>query len=122
MTDAPETDNKKYLMWSDGNVTSFGELISREGNTIKVKNPTFVIFDVSSVPRQDENGNMIMQKHLDYHVVPYVFPACIEKGEMIWDITPRHVFNPEAEFESTLLTIYNNVIRLAAHLDEGKAE
>lgn len=47
-------------MWSDGVVSSFGELVSREEKNIVVKNPMVVMFQVINEPvfELDEKGNV----------------------------------------------------------------
>lgn len=122
MAEDTKSDNRTFVMWSDGNITSFGVLLSEENGTLKVKNPAYVIFDVRDEMRQRTDGTLEKKKMLSWHVQPYVFPAVIDGGEMVWDIHPRHIFNREATYNKTLVEIYDNVIALAARLDEGEIE
>lgn len=122
MAENTDTTERNFVMWSDGNITSFGELISESDGTLKVKNPAYVIFDVHDEMRQNPDNTFEKKKVLSWHVQPYVFPAVVDEGEMIWDIHPRHIFNRAATYNETLVEIYDNVIKLAAHMDKGKTE
>lgn len=115
-----KTPEKKYKMWSDGNVTSFGELVGTEGDALLIKHPAYVIFDVSDRPYETPEGTVGYKKHMSFHVTPYMFPAVVREGDMVWKINPRHSMHKDPVFHEKLIEIYNNVIELAANIDKGE--
>lgn len=131
---------KKYIMWSDGVVSSFGELVSREGKDIVVKNPMVVMFQVVNEPvfELDENGNVkiddngqpimkfddngqpIMKGGLKWDMNPYVFGACLkDSGDNIWAVSANSIINEDAEFDERLIGHYTTLIRLCGNVNEG---
>lgn len=131
---------KKYIMWSDGVVSSFGELVSREGKDIVVKNPMVVMFQVVNEPvfELDENGNVkvddngqpimkfddngqpIMKGGLKWDMNPYVFGACLkDSGDNIWSVSASSVISEDAEFDERLIGHYKTLVRLCGNTNEG---
>lgn len=131
---------KKYIMWSDGVVSSFGELVSREGKDIVVKNPMVVMFQVVNEPvfELDDNGNVkideygqpivqrddkgqpIMKGGLKWDMNPYVFGACLkDSGDNIWSVSANSIINEDAEFDERLIGHYTTLIRLCGNVNEG---
>lgn len=131
---------KKYIMWSDGVVSSFGELVSREGKDIVVKNPMVVMFQVVNEPvfELDENGNVkidengqpimkfddngqpIMKGGLKWDMNPYVFGACLkDSGDNIWSVSANSIINEDAEFDERLIGHYTTLIRLCGNVNES---
>lgn len=131
---------KKYIMWSDGVVSSFGELVSREGKDIVVKNPMVVMFQVVNEPvfELDENGNVkidengqpimkfddkgqpIMKGGLKWDMNPYVFGVCLkDSGDNIWSVSANSIINEDAEFDERLIGHYTTLIRLCGNVNEG---
>ena len=131
---------KKYIMWSDGVVSSFGEFVSREGKDIVVKNPMVVMFQVVNEPvfELDENGNVkidengqpimkfddkgqpIMKGGLKWDMNPYVFGACLkDSGDNIWSVSANSIINEDAEFDERLIGHYTTLIRLCGNVNEG---
>ena len=130
---------KQYIMWSDGVVSSFGELISREGKDIVVKNPMVVMFQVVNEPvfELDENGNVkiddngqpimkfddngqpIMKGGLKWDMNPYVFGACLkDSGDNIWTVSANSIINEDAEFDERLIGHYTTIVRLCGNVNE----
>ena len=131
---------KKYIMWSDGVVSSFGELVSREGKDIVVKNPMVVMFQVVNEPvfELDENGNVkiddngqpimkfddngqpIMKGGLKWDMNPYVFGACLkDSGDNIWSVSANSIINEDVEFDERLIGHYKTLVRLCGNVNEG---
>lgn len=131
---------KQYIMWSDGVVSSFGELVSREGKDIVVKNPMVVMFQVVNEPvfELDENGNVkidengqpimkfddngqpIMKGGLKWDMNPYVFGACLkDSGDNIWTVSANSVISEDAEFDERLIGHYTTLVRLCGNVNEG---
>lgn len=131
---------KKYIMWSDGVVSSFGELVSREEKDIVVKNPMVVMFQVINEPvfELDENGNVkiddngqpimkfddngqpIMKGGLKWDMNPYVFGACLKDGgDNIWSVSANSVISEDAEFDERLIGHYTTLVRLCGNANEG---
>jgi hypothetical protein len=113
-------DTKKYIMWSDGVVSSFGELVASEKDTITVKNPVVVVFQVVNEPVFDEKGNVklddngqpIFKSGLKWDMNPYVFGVCLkDSADNVWTITPKSIINMEAEYDSRLVGHYETIIR-----------
>ena len=130
---------KKYIMWSDGVVSSFGELVSREGKDIVVKNPMVVMFQVVNEPvfELDENGNVkidengqpimkfddkgqpIMKGGLKWDMNPYVFGACLkDSGDNIWSVSANSIINEDAEFDERIIGHYTTIVRLSGNVNE----
>ena len=131
---------KQYIMWSDGVVSSFGELVSREGKDIVVKNPMVVMFQVVNEPvfELDENGNVkideygqpivqrddkgqpIMKGGLKWDMNPYVFGACLkDSGDNIWSVSANSIINEDVEFDERLIGHYTTLVRLCGNANEG---
>ena len=132
--------NKKYIMWSDGVVSSFGELVSRDGKDIVVKNPMVVMFQVINEPvfELDENGNVkidengqpimkiddngqpIMKGGLKWDMNPYVFGACLkDSGDNIWSVSANSIITEDVEFDERLIGHYSTLVRLCGNVNEG---
>ena len=132
-------ETKKYIMWSDGVVSSFGELVSREDKDIVVKNPMVVMFQVVNEPdfeldekgnvkidengqpimKFDDNGQPIMKGGLKWDMNPYVFGACLkDSGDNIWTVSANSIINEDAEFDERLIRHYNTLIRLCGNVNE----
>lgn len=130
---------KKYIMWSDGVVSSFGELVSREGKDIVVKNPMVVMFQVVNEPvfeldengnvkideygqpivQRDDNGQPIMKGGLKWDMNPYVFGACLnDSGDNIWSVSANSIINEDAEFDERLIGHYTTIVRLCGNVNE----
>lgn len=130
---------KQYIMWSDGVVSSFGELVSREGKDIVVKNPMVVMFQVVNEPdfeldengnlkidehgqpivKRDDNGQPIMKGGLKWDMNPYVFGACLkDSGDNIWSVSANSIINEDAEFDERLIGHYTTIVRLSGNVNE----
>lgn len=126
-------------MWSDGVVTSFGQLVSNEGATLKVKNPVIIMFQVINEPEfeidetghvkvdehgnpsyvLDENGQPKVKGGLKWDMNPYVFGACLkDSADNIWTVTPTNIISEDAEFDERLIGHYSTLIRLCGSVDE----
>jgi hypothetical protein len=114
-------ETKKYIMWSDGVVSSFGELIEKYGDTIIVKNPMVVMFRIMNEPMMDEkgevmfddNGQPIMKSGLQWDMNPYIFGACLkDSGDNIWTVKPSSVISNEAEYDHRLIKHYNTLVEV----------
>ena len=132
--------NKKYIMWSDGVVSSFGELVSRDGKDIVVKNPMVVMFQVINEPvfeldengnvkidengqpimKLDDNGQPIMKGGLKWDMNPYVFGACLkDSGDNIWSVSANSIITEDVEFDERLIGHYTTLVRLCGNVNEG---
>lgn len=126
-------ETKQYIMWSDGVVSSFGELVSRDGATISVKNPVVVMFQVVNepIPETDEKGNLRLDDYgqpifkkddkgeimfkstLKWDMNPYVFGACIKEANTnVWSITPSSIIEDGVEFDDRLISHYKTLVKL----------
>lgn len=117
-------------MWSDGVVSSFGQLVeSYEDGSIRVKNPVVVMFaainepvcDEKGQPIMDDNGQPIMKGSLNWEMNPYVFGACLkDSADNIWTIHPRNVISEDAEYDERLVKHYETLIRLCDKVVDGQ--
>ena len=112
---------KKYIMWSDGVVSSFGELVSKDETTITVKNPVVVMFQVVNEPvlnekgeyQLDDNGQPIIKGGLKWEMNPYVFGACLkDSDDNIWTVSPKCVISEDAEYDERLVGHYITLVRI----------
>ena len=115
-----KVSSTEYIMWTDGALTSFGKLVSKElDGTIKVKNPAVIMFqteetpimDGDGKPMVDEQGNVRYKGTLRWDITPYVFDACIKTGENVWTGRPNYVLE-DCEFVNELIEHYNHVIKV----------
>lgn len=127
-------------MWSDGVVSSFGELVSRDGKDIVVKNPMVVMFQVINEPvfeldengnvkidengqpimKLDDNGQPIMKGGLKWDMNPYVFGACLkDSGDNIWSVSANSIITEDVEFDERLIGHYSTLVRLCGNVNEG---
>lgn len=114
-------------MWSDGVVTSFGQLVSKSEDTIKVKNPVIIMFQVVNEPVFDDKGEYILDENghpkvkggLKWDMNPYVFGACLkDSADNIWTVKPTNVLSEDAEFDERLVGHYTTLLRLCGSVDE----
>lgn len=123
-------EKKKYIMWHDGVVSSFGRLVESCGNgTIRVQNPVIVVFaainepvcDEKGEPILDDNGQPIMKGSLNWDMNPYIFGACLkDSGDNIWTIKASNVISEDAEYDERLIKHYETLIRLCDKVVDGK--
>lgn len=108
-------------MWSDGVVSSFGELVSKSEDVIKVKNPMVVMFQVVNEPVLDEKGEYVLDENgqpkikggLKWDMNPYVFGACLkDSADNIWTVTPKNIISEDAEYDERLVGHYTTLVRL----------
>lgn len=120
-------EQKKYIMWSDGVVSSFGELVSKSEDVIKVKNPMVVMFQVVNEPVLDEKGEYVLDENgqpkikggLKWDMNPYVFGACLkDSADNIWTVTPRNIISEDAEYDERLVGHYTTLVRLCGGPEE----
>jgi hypothetical protein len=114
-------ETKKYIMWNEGVVSSFGELISKDETTITVKNPVVVVFSAVNEPVIDNNGNVVMDAKgqpvmkgsLNWDMNPYIFGVCLKDSSCnIWTTTPKSVISEDAEYDERLVKHYETLIHL----------
>ena len=115
-----KVSSTEYIMWTDGALTSFCKLVSKElDGTIKVKNPAVIIFQTEETPVMDsegkpvldEDGNVRYKGTLRWEITPYVFDACIAKGQNVWTGRPAYILE-DCEFVSELVEHYNHMIKI----------
>lgn len=115
-------DKKKYIMWSDGVLSSIGELVEKKDcGTILVKNPVSIAFATSQEPVLDKNGQQVIDENgnpqicgkLRWEMNPYVFGAClVDSDDNIWSCKPSYVISEDAEFDSRLISHYHEIISI----------
>ena len=116
---------EKYIMWTDGALTSLGVLHDKtEDGTIRVKNPAVIIFQTEETPMIDEDGKPMLDADgnprykgtLRWDITPYVFNACIKSGENVWTGRPAYVLE-ECEFVGELIRHYEHVIKVTGPVE-----
>lgn len=121
-------EEKKYIMWSDGVVCSFGEYLEYDGTTLRVKNPVVIIFSAMNEPVLDEKGEVVtddkgqpvMKGSLNWDMNPYIFGAVLkDSADNIWTCNPRNIISTDAEYHESLIKHYETLIGLCDKV-EGK--
>ena len=112
---------KTYIMWSDGTLSSMGELKSRElDGTLKILNPAHIVFMTEETPILDEKGEPTLDENglpryrgtLRWEITPYIFGACLQKDtENLWTITPKYILENNT-FEPMIIENYEHIIRV----------
>lgn len=127
-------EEKKYIMWSDGVLTSFGVVKGKtECGCYTVENPVSIAFAVVNEPvfETDENGNVtmdaqgqpvvkigdngqpLMKGGLKWEMNPYVFGACLkDSADNIWTIKPHYIISDDAEYDERLIGHYETLVKL----------
>jgi hypothetical protein len=116
----------KFIMWSDGVVTSIGidasntTLYSGSGKLL-IKDPVAVIF---STGEEVDEATGERQARLNFEMVPYLFGALLEDGDNIWEIDARHVLQNHSISSALKNTYYNTVFATnrAKRTDDGEVE
>ena len=114
-------EEKKYIMWSDGVLTSFGIKAESTDGRITVENPVSIHFQVVNEPVYDENGDVmvdssgqpVMKGGLKWEMTPYVFGACLtDASKNVWVINPTYILSQDAEFDRQLTDHYTTLVGL----------
>ena len=117
-----DMETKKYIMWSDGVLTSFGvEGGLTEDGLQKVINPVSIAFAVVNEPVLDADGNIqtdsnnqpIMKGGLKWEMTPYVFGACLgDATKNVWTVKPNYILDKDATFNEQLVSHYETLVGL----------
>ena len=115
-------ETKKYIMWSDGVLTSFGVLKEKtECGCCVVQNPVSIAFAVVNEPvynekgevQMDDNGQPIVKGGLKWEMTPYVFGACLkDSADNIWTVKPNYIISEDAEYDERLIGHYETLIKI----------
>lgn len=101
---------EKYILFSDGDVTSFGEFVGKDSESGKylVKNPAYIGFErVTVADESSENEGLAKIRYqLKAHFAPYVPTSAIVKGDNTWKVTAKHVLDLDTEFHEGLIADY----------------
>ena len=124
-------ETKKYIMWGDGVITSFGELKEKiSDNIIRVKNPVNIIFQVENVPvcgadgkpQVGKDGKPEVNGYLKWEMNPYIFGACLtDSNDNIWTCETKFIISDDAEYDERLIQHYNTLIGLCDRKPERVA-
>ena len=116
------TETKKYIMWSDGVLTSFGVAGETTSDGLKtVVNPVSIAFAVVNEPvynsageiQKDDTGQPIMKGGLKWEMTPYVFGACLtDSSQNVWTIKPTYELSETASFNKQLVDHYETLVGL----------
>lgn len=101
--------DKKYILWSDGDLSCFGELVGSDDTGHKfVKNPAYVTFRLVADEKEDENDKEL--KKLVYHWVAqfgaFLPSSAIKSGDNIWKVTPKHILGDDTELQPGIIEEY----------------
>lgn len=98
---------KKYILFSDGDVTSFGELVGndKDGKYL-VKNPAYIGFEPFTVEEEDENKLKRLKTQLRARFAAYIPTSALIKGDNTWKITAKHVLDMDSQFHPSLIEDY----------------
>ena len=115
-------DTKKYIMWSDGVLTSFGVVKGKtECGNYTVGNPVSIAFAVVNEPvynekgevQMDDNGQPIVKGGLKWEMTPYVFGACLkDSADNIWTVKPHYIISEDVEYDERLIGHYETLIKI----------
>lgn len=114
-------EEKKYIMWSDGVLTSFGIAGELTAEGQKVINPVSIAFAVVNEPVLDADGNVqtdssgqpVMKGGLKWEMTPYVFGACLgDATKNVWTVKPNYILDKEATFDDQLTSHYETLVGL----------
>lgn len=82
----------EYIIWSDGVLTSMGIKQREMGcGSILVKNPVNIVFSTEQKVAMGEDGKETIRSVMRFDMTPYLFGACLDSGNNIWECKPAHV-------------------------------
>ena len=115
-------EEKKYIMWSDGVLTSFGVVKGKtECGCYTVANPVSIAFAVVNEPvidadgkvQTDSSGQPVMKGGLKWEMTPYVFGACLgDATKNVWTVKPNYILDKDATFNEQLVSHYETLVGL----------
>lgn len=124
-----DMEEKKYIMWSDGVLTSFGVAYGEPtvDGLQKVINPVSIHFqvvnetvrDADGNPQYDEYGQELKRGGLKWDMSPYVFGACLSQDTRInniWTVKPNYILSGDVEFDDQLTNHYETLVKLCGGL------
>ena len=102
---------KKYILFSDGDVTSFGELVGsdKDGKHL-VKNPAYIGFEQFAEEQTEKDGLKTLKYKLRARFAPYIPMSALVKGDNTWKVTAKHVLDNDSEFHPSLIEDYETQI------------
>lgn len=101
-------NNKNYILWSEGDLTSFGELVgtSEDGKKL-VKNPAYVTFELVAEDKEDKKDGL---KKLVYHwqarFGAYLPQPAIKFGDNVWKVNAKHVLGSDTVLQDGIIEDY----------------
>ena len=101
-------EEKKFLVWSDGNVVSFGVLVGQEdGGICLAKDPCYLVFVMRQVQEKQADDTVQVVDKMFSEIMPFVVKHALKDPEScIWKIAPKHVMCPEAVLDDGLIAQY----------------
>lgn len=110
----------EYIIWSDGVLTSIGELVDRNSDgTISVKNPANIVFSTQQKP-DDEDPNKLVPK-LCFDITPYLFGVCLNEDncQNVWTCKPAHVLT-KGEIADDIIDAYKHTVEITSRRPKQK--
>lgn len=105
-------DTKNFLVWSDGNVVSFGVIVGeKEGGTYLVKDPCYLVFVMRQVQEKQPDDTIQVVDKMFSEIMPFVVKHALKDPEScIWMITPQHRLSPDAVLDDGLIAQYEATV------------
>ena len=96
----------KYILWSDGDVTSFGEYVGSDGDKKLVRNPAYIGFEQFAEEQTEKDGLKTLKYKLRARFAPYIPTSALAKGDNTWKVTTKHLLDLDTEFHESLIEDY----------------
>ena len=106
-------NDKNYILWSEGDLTSFGELVgtSEDGKKL-VKNPAYVTFELVADKKEDEDGLEKLVYHWQARFGAYLPRPAIKSGDNVWKVNAKHILDSETVLQSAIIEDYKSQLGL----------
>lgn len=102
---------KKYILWSDGVLTSMARKIENLGDgRYRVSDPANIVFSTAQVPVEGKPNEV--RGELRFDLTPYIFGACLSSKEHIWTVRPTHILDENTELIEKLVDAYEHTIKV----------
>lgn len=102
---------RKFLIWEEAGVISFGEVVDSTKNT--VKNPCILVCNREEQEYTDPNDGLTKKKHvMQTQFVPYCYDAIFDQDKAPeWTVSSTAtILNKNTKFRSELIGLYDDLV------------
>ena len=102
---------RKFLIWEEAGVISFGEVVNAEKNT--VKNPCILVCNREEQEYTDPQNGLAKKKHvMQTQFVPYCYDAIFDQDKAPeWTVSSTAtILNKNTKFRPELIGLYDDLI------------